>query len=186
MELTMTVVHSHVRGEKGLNEHKYIKISCMATGSARKTAAPCTCSITGNSPLAEAANSPIYKKSTPLQWCACTPTFISAKILIPSSLLVPLCVHLQSVLMSPVLSEFKEALMVGSFWQARLSDGFKRKIHLVSALRKIPVHRDWTLAAGLNHLKQAAGWADSNTRFLTKNLTKLITRTVPSYIASQL
>lgn len=59
-------------------------------------------------PLTEAASSPMYKKSTRLQWCACTPAFMRAKIRIPSPFL-----HAHSgLLASPVApSRFEAAVM---------------------------------------------------------------------------
>lgn len=64
-------------------------------------------------PFAEAASSPIYKSSTRLQWCACTPAFIRAKIRIPS----PFLQAHSGLLASPVApSRFEAAVMAGFFF----------------------------------------------------------------------
>lgn len=70
----------------------------------------------GDLPFTEAASSPIYKNSTRLQWCACTPAFIRAKIRIPSPFL-----HAHSgLLASPVVpSRFEAAVMAGLFLWSR-------------------------------------------------------------------
>ena len=117
----------------------------------------------GNLPFTEAASSTIYKNSTRLQWCACTPAFIRTKIRIPSPLL-----HAHSALLaSPVApSRLEAAVMAGLLlWSGRaryFSDGQKREIHLVSALRKIPMHGGGSdLAAGLNHVMRAPRGSES-------------------------
>lgn len=66
----------------------------------------------GDLPFTEAASSPMYKSSTRLQWCACTPAFIRAKIRIPSPFL-----HAHSGLLTSPLapSRFEAAVMAGLF-----------------------------------------------------------------------
>lgn len=70
----------------------------------------------GDLPFAEVASSPTYKSSTRLQWCACTPAFIRAKILTPSPLL-----HAHS---GPAAPSWFEAVVMAGFvcfflvWQA--------------------------------------------------------------------
>lgn len=122
----------------------------------------------GDLPFTEAARSPMYKSSTRLQWCACTPAFIRAKIRIPS----PLLQAHSGLLTSPVApSRFAAAVMAElCLWrrwcrwqQARyFSDGQKREIHSVSALRKIPMHGGGSdLAAGLNHVMRGPRGSES-------------------------
>lgn len=77
----------------------------------------CVCEGVGDLPFTEAASSPIYKNSTRLQWCACTPAFIRTKIRIPSPLL-----HAHSALLaSPVApSRLEAAVMAGLLlWSGR-------------------------------------------------------------------